>query len=121
MNDLLRELGCEEIQKTEARFPDGLDFYLDIAALALSEEAFDKLGATLRSKDASAALETAQSLKDVISNCGITPMLRLIEQMVEPLRNGKPDDSALSVLYDELLAQRDIASSIIAASKGEGQ
>ena len=119
MNDLLRKLGCEDIQNTKARFSDSPDFYLEIAELALDKDTFDGLGEALQTQDTSAAFEAAHALKDVIANCGLTPMLRLIEQIVESLRSGKPDYPSLSVLYDKLLAQRDIAARIIAVSRGK--
>lgn len=121
MNDLLQKLGCEDIQNTKARFSDSLELYLEIGALALHEDAFEMLGVTLHARNQTAAFEAAHTLKGAISNCGITPMLRLIEQIVEPLRNGEPDYPLLLVLYDKLLTQRDIAARIIAVSRGEGQ
>lgn len=119
MDKLLLKLGCEDIQNTKDRFADSSDFYSEIVALALREDAFENLGEALRMQNQAAAFEAAHSLKGVFSNCGITPMLGLIKQITEPLRSGEPDYSQLSALYDKLLVQKEKAAAIIAASRGE--
>ena len=121
MDELLRKLGCKDIQDTKERFSDNIDFYLEVVILSLNEAAFDRLTEALNRKDTASAFEAAHSLRGVMSNCGITPMFRLIEQIVEPLRNGNPDYAYLLVLCDTLLKKRETTAALIAEYRGKSR
>ena len=113
LKDMLRQFGCEDVTQTSERFLDDEEFYLSVVSQMLEDSGFETLGQQLKGTDVRAAFDTAHMLKGIIANCGITPMLKEIVQIVEPLRQGRMDNLLPS--YERLLAQKDVLAKRLSA------
>ena len=107
LNKVLSLFECKSPTQTAARFCDDSEFYLEVVSQMLSDPGFDELGKQLTARNTAAAFEAAHGLKGIIGNCDITPMYKLIVQIVEPLRNGNADFGVLESAYSQLLCARE--------------
>lgn len=106
-NDIFRELknwGCD-VDGAMERFLEDEELYVSCLQMVMSDANFEKLGAALKEKEVEQAFDASHTLKGVFSNLGLTPMLLLAEQIVEPLRKGVAEN--LWEPYEELLSGRE--------------
>ena len=87
----LREWNCD-VDGALARFLDDTELYLTCLDTVVTDKAFGILGEALVDRDVSLAFDSAHTLKGVFANMGLTPMFRIVECIVEPLRDGMIDD-----------------------------
>ena len=80
-------------------------FYLMLVDKSVRSPAFDQLKDALDQKDLTKAFELSHSLKGVVANLALTPILTPISKMTEMLRNR--EDADYSELVTEVLLQRD--------------
>lgn len=107
MNKRLAELkawGCS-IDEAMERFLDDEEFYFECYAQALEDPCFSMLGEALKQHDMKRSFENAHTLKGVIANLGLTSLLHIVSEIVEPLRAGT--DEGLLEKYQELLGERE--------------
>ena len=112
----LRERGCD-IDNAMVRFLNNEDFYAKMYKKFVADPAFEELGEALDKKDADLAFRHAHTLKGLTANMGLTPLLDLTVQIVEPLRAGNCSDD-LKGIYDKLMEQM-TAYRILATRDGE--
>ena len=74
------------------------DFYLRLVGMAKDEAGFEKLEQAIAANDLRTAFEAAHSLKGVLANLAITPLLEPIKEITELLRAETQMD------YSELMA-----------------
>ena len=108
--DELKEWGCD-IEGAMARFLDDTELYLTCLDTVVTDSAFVKLGEALAERDVKVAFDSAHTLKGVFANMGLTPMLRIVECIVEPLRDGIIDD--LMNDYHKLLEMNEFLKDIL--------
>ena len=106
IEDLLKELGCDSISATKAKFLNDKGFFLEVVSAMLTDPGFERLGEDLDHNQSRPAFETAHMLKGIIANCGVSPMNDNIVKIVEPLRGADPDFSALKKEYGKLMENR---------------
>lgn len=106
----LKEWGCD-IEGAMARFLDDLELYLTCLDTVVTDSAFGKLGEALAEENVGNAFDSAHTLKGVFANMGLTPMLRIVECIVEPLRDGCIDD--LMTDYHRLLEANEYLKDIL--------
>lgn len=97
---LLKLLGCRAPAKTKAGFLEDAGFYIELLKEMLKAPGFEELGKQLKEGDAKAAFDTAHSLKGIIANCGIDPMLSIAVEIVEPLRSEGAECAGLEEKYE---------------------
>lgn len=102
--ETLKQFGCEDLNNTMERFLNDNEFYLEMLQQMLTDPGFESLRSELEADHVTDAFETAHMLKGIIANCGITPMLKTISSIVEPLRAGSAQ--GLLPYYEQLMAQR---------------
>lgn len=99
----LQNWGCD-VEGALPRLINDEDFLLECIEQVSGDPAFEALGECLEKKDAEGAFEAAHSLKGIIANTGITPLLDIIVKIVEPLRLGEAE--GLEPYYKELIEKR---------------
>lgn len=104
----LRDYGAD-VEEGLGRCMNREDFYLRLVKMAMDEKAFLSLKDALEKKDLDAAFQAAHSLKGVLANLALTPMLIPCSEITEDLRAGKDIDysprlALLLARRDELLA-----------------
>ena len=87
----LKQWNCD-IDGAMARFLDDIELYITCLETVVTDSAFGKLGEALAEENVSVAFDSAHTLKGVFANMGLTPMLRIVECIVEPLRDGIIED-----------------------------
>ena len=113
MSELLSGLqgwGCDVSGAMERMLGDE-EFYMACLHLTVTDGEFDKLGQALERNDARAAFDAAHTLKGVLSNMGLTPLYDCVSAIVEPLREGRFDDTAEE--YARLLVRRAELSALL--------
>jgi len=106
-NDIFRKLknwGCD-VDGAMERFLEDEELYVSCLQMVVSDANFEKLGITLKEKEIEQAFDASHTLKGVFANLGLTSMLHLSEQIVEPLRKGMAEN--LWEPYEELLRERE--------------
>ena len=114
MNDILQKLkdrGCDMDQALERMFGDE-EFLLDLISQVLADPAFGALGDNLKKQDAAAAFDNAHTLKGICANTGVTTLLNLVVELVEPLRAGNAEN--LDEKYEKLLSEKAKLEQILA-------
>lgn len=106
----LEEWGCD-ITGAMGRFLDDTELYLTCLDTVIYDKAFEKLGMALAEENVKEAFDSAHTLKGVFANMGLTPMLRIVECLVEPLREGSMED--LMPDYHRLLDANDYLRDIL--------
>ncbi|MDD3169978.1 MAG: Hpt domain-containing protein [Eubacteriales bacterium] len=104
MIDTMRQLNCD-IDAAMDRFLNDEEFYKECLCQVLMEESYGKLGEALKAGKVEEAFEYAHSLKGVLANLGLTPLLKLVTELVEPLRQGQSE--GLMPVYERLIEERD--------------
>ena len=79
-------------------------FYLTLVNKALQDPVFDRLKETCESGDLDKAFDAAHSLKGMMANLALTPILRPVEKITELLRSRTVMDYA--PLVTEILSAR---------------
>ena len=79
------------------------DFYLNLVARSLEEAKFDQLRSAVKAKDYEKAFEIAHSIKGILANLSLDPVLKPVEKITDLLRN-KTDAE-----YEELLDEAESA------------
>ena len=82
-----------------ARCMGNEDFYLRLVGIAQNDKGYDALQAAVQEHNLRAAFEAAHSLKGVLANLAITPLLQPVSEITELLRAETQTD------YSELLAK----------------
>lgn len=106
MSALLQELkswGCD-IDGAMERFIGDEELYETCLHTVLEDKAFAGLETALREGKTEEAFDCAHTLKGVLANMGLTPMLDIVVRIVEPLRAGRVEN--LLPLYEELSAAK---------------
>lgn len=98
--DELEQWGCD-IEGAMERFLEDEELYVICLETVITDEAFKHLGEALREKRTQDAFDCAHTLKGVFANLGLTPMYRIVEEIVEPLRAGCNEN--LLPFYEKLL------------------
>lgn len=107
MNDLYEKLtawGCD-VAGTRERLLGDEALYLSCLKYVAQDGSFAALGEALRLNDNEQAFDAAHTIKGITANMGLTPMLRIVEEIVESLRRNKGDD--LWPRYEELLRENE--------------
>ena len=86
MNDILSDYGVN-LSEVMERFVDDEELYLDCLYSFLDDPNFEELEKSIQNKDYEAAFNYAHTLKGVTSNLGLAPLLQVIVEIVEALRN----------------------------------
>ena len=93
--DALRAFGADTAAGL-GRCMNNEAFYLRLVGMALSDGSFDRLSAAVAAGDGKAAFEAAHSLKGVLGNLSLTPLLEPASAITELLRaDGAADVTAL--------------------------
>jgi chemotaxis protein histidine kinase CheA len=100
----LRAMGCD-VDGAMERFLEDEAFYFECYDKAMQDPCFDLLEEDLENHDVKSAFENAHTLKGVIGNLGLTPLLEMMTQIVEPLRVG--EDEGMIEKYQEFIAARE--------------
>lgn len=106
MNDMkeklqtLAEWGCD-IEGALERFLEDDELYMTCLETLVVDNAYEKLGKALAEGKVAEAFDYAHTLKGVLSNLGLTPMICIVEKIVEPLRAGFGE--GLEEFYEQLL------------------
>ncbi len=106
MSKLTEELsnhGCDMKVALE-RFLGDEDFYEKCLREMLNDSSFEELGKAIEANDVKAAFESAHTLKGLAANMGLDPMLDIVVELVEPLRNGILD--GMDVIYLKLMEEK---------------
>lgn len=114
MSKLTEELsahGCD-MKVTLERFLGDEDFYEKCLREMLNDSSFEELGKALEENNVKAAFESAHTLKGLAANMGLDPMLDIVVELVEPLRNGIID--GLDDTYRRLMTEKKEYDNIIA-------
>ncbi len=107
METIFEELegwGCD-IKGAKERFLDDDELLMVCLETAVMDENFGKLGLALAEGKKEEAFESAHTLKGVYANLGLIPLYRIIECIVEPLRDGNAED--LMADYSRLVDRRE--------------
>lgn len=106
-DDLLQKLadwGCD-VKGAKARFLDDTELYVICLNSVLEDAAFANLKKALEDENVKEGFEAAHTLKGVLANLGLTPMLATVVQIVESLRAGVIE--GLMGYYEQLEMGRD--------------
>ena len=106
----LEEWGCD-VTGALSRFLDDTELYLTCLDTVITDKEWSKLGMALAEGNLKEAFDSAQTLKGVFANMGLKPMFRLVECLVEPLREGSMEDLMLE--YHRLLEANDYLRDIL--------
>ena len=106
----LEEWGCD-VMGAMARFLEDEELYLTCLDTVITDKAFEVLGVALAEENVKEAFDSAHTLKGVFANMGLKPMLRIVECLVEPLREGSIID--LMSDYHRLLDAKDYLRDIL--------
>lgn len=98
--DALRDMGCD-MDGAMDRFLDDTELYYDCFASVLNDPAFEDLGTALKEGRVEEAFDAAHTLKGIISNMGLTPLLDILADIVEPLREG--NGQGLLPIYNKMM------------------
>ena len=96
--DALREYGAN-VAEGLGRCMNNEAFYLKLVNKAIQDPAFDKLKESCESGNLDQAFEAAHSLKGMMANLALTPILRPVEKITELLRSRTVMD------YDPLIEE----------------
>ena len=83
----LTDYGCH-VKEAMGRFLDDEDFYEMCFHKFIADKSFDRLSEAVAAGDAGACFEAAHDLKGTSANMGITPINRLVVEIVEEFRQG---------------------------------
>lgn len=101
--DELRAMGCD-MDGALNRFLQDEEFYEECYAQVLQDASFEHLKEALDQGNTEEAFHCAHTLKGVIANMGLTPLLDVVVELVEPLRAGKIE--GMLDKYEELMEER---------------
>lgn len=100
----LKSWGCD-IDEAMERFLSDEEFYFECYTQVLHDSCFEQLGQALEEHDLKRGFECAHALKGIISNLGLTSLLQIVSEIVEPLRANT--EEGLLEKYQELLKERE--------------
>lgn len=106
----LRDWGCD-VDGALERFVGDKELYQECLYTVLTDKAFVGLGEALKCGAVKEAFDCAHTLKGVLANMGLTPMLDITVRIVEPLRDGNTE--GVLEAYEELLASKDILAHMV--------
>lgn len=109
--EMLRRLGSD-VDDAMERFLDDDGFYLECLEQVLYDDNFGKLKIALENHQIQEAFDCAHTLKGLVANLGLTPLNERMEEVVEPLREGR--DAGLLEKYQEIMEEREKFVEIIA-------
>ncbi|MBO6129855.1 MAG: Hpt domain-containing protein [Pseudobutyrivibrio sp.] len=89
--EVLRQFGANVDEGLERCMGDG-DFYLELIPDALVESYYKSIEDLILSNDYHQAFEVAHSLKGILSNLALTPILEPVSEITEGLRANKEMD-----------------------------
>lgn len=113
MERLLNELrawGCD-VEEAMERFLEDEGLYYSCLRMVTEDEGLKRLGEELEAGEVETAFDCAHTLKGVIANMGLTPMLEIIVRIVEPLRAGRIEN--LEPVYEELVQAKEYLKKIL--------
>ena len=99
----LEQWGCD-VKGTMPRFLEDEAFLMECVEEVAGDPAFETLGEALRQGDLNQAFDAAHMLKGIIANTGLTPLQKIIVEIVEPLRRGESE--GLEQSYAQLMEKR---------------
>ena len=103
MNEKLQALatwGCD-VRGALERFLEDEELYMTCLEMVVVDNAYEKLRNALTEGQMTEAFDYAHTLKGVLLNLGLTPMICIVEEIVEPLRGGISE--GLEESYEKLL------------------
>ena len=100
----LEEVGAN-VEEGLARCLGKKDFYLKMVNMALSNQNFELLGASLKEKNFDRAFELCHSLKGVVGNVSLSPLYDSLCSLTEKLRSHADGD--YDTLFGEVMAARE--------------
>ena len=101
--DGLRAWGAN-VDEALARCLNNESFYLTLVGKAIRNPNFENLKEACGSGDLAQAFEAAHSLKGMMANLALTPILQPVEEITELLRAGTEMD--YTPLVEEILRQK---------------
>lgn len=107
----LKALGCD-IEEALSRFLEDESFYLECLEQVIYDENFQRLQRALENHQGQQAFDCAHTLKGLFANLGLTSLSAIMEEIVEPLREGREED--LLGKFQTLMAEREKYVNIIA-------
>ena len=100
----LREWGAN-VDEGLVRCMNNENFYLMLVNKAIKDTSFDRLKQACGAGNLEQGFEAAHSLKGMMANLALTPILRPVEKITELLRSRTVMD--YTSLVEEILAERD--------------
>lgn len=107
----LAALGCD-VEEALSRFLDDESFYLECLEQVIYDENFQRLQMALERHQRQEGFDCAHTLKGLFANLGLTSLSEILEEILEPLREGREED--LLGKYQILMAEREKYIKIIA-------
>lgn len=95
-----------DVDKALERMAGDEELYESCFYIVMEDECFELLGDELQKGDVDNAIKSAHTLKGIVSNTGITPLLSLILEILNQLRSGD-EISSLIPKYNHLMKRRD--------------
>lgn len=86
----LERWGCD-VKGALPRFLNDEEFMLECIVQVSQDPAFDELGRSIEAGKTKEAFDAAHTLKGIIANTGLTPLLVIIVAIVELLRRGSTE------------------------------
>ena len=102
--DLLRTWGAN-VDEALARCLNNETFYLTLVGKAIQNPNFERLKETCESGQLDQAFEAAHSLKGMMANLALTPILQPVEKITEHLRSRTAMD--YTPLVGQILSERE--------------
>lgn len=98
----LENWNCD-VKGAMERFLDDEELYISFLPTVADDPAFELLGKALSEGDAKNAFEQSHLLKGVLANMGVTPLLNIVVDIVEPTRKGETE--GLIPVYNSLMRE----------------
>lgn len=88
--ELLRRLETygADVRGLTERFMNDMDLYQTCLQMFWDDLSYQHLGEALQAGNCKKAFEAAHTMKGVVANLGLTPLLATVTRLVEPLRAG---------------------------------
>lgn len=117
--EIFKKYGAD-YKATMNRFLNNKTMYLKLLGMLFQDDSLQNLDNALKESDLGSAFEAAHTLKGVVGNLGLTPLLHTLDNLVKPLRAREIRDD-YSKLYHEVELELKNANSFFRELKGDNQ